>query len=58
MNKALSPCIGLCRIERRSGLCEGCLRSLTEIADWPMLSRGEKLAVLDKLSRRRLTGGN
>ncbi|HEY0879316.1 MAG TPA: DUF1289 domain-containing protein, partial [Zeimonas sp.] len=29
-----SPCISVCRIEPASGLCEGCLRTLDEIALW------------------------
>lgn len=52
-----SPCIGICRIEPDSGLCEGCLRTLGEIADWPMLSVREKDALLWRLRERRGEGG-
>ena len=27
-----SPCINVCKMNERSGLCEGCLRTLDEIA--------------------------
>ena len=29
-----SPCIGLCRLDPESALCQGCARSGTEIASW------------------------
>jgi len=29
-----SPCNGVCRISPESGWCEGCRRSLAEIATW------------------------
>ena len=47
-----SPCDSTCRIDPVSGWCLGCKRTLREIADWPMLSGGEKRAVLAGLSRR------
>jgi uncharacterized protein len=47
-----SPCTGVCRIAPQSGTCEGCRRTLSEIADWPMLSAREKAAVLDQLPQR------
>jgi uncharacterized protein len=47
-----SPCDGTCRIDRTSGLCEGCKRTLDEIADWSMLKPAEKRAILAKLPAR------
>jgi len=47
-----SPCIGLCRIEPANGRCSGCLRTLGEIADWPMLDPGEKRELLARLAAR------
>jgi predicted Fe-S protein YdhL (DUF1289 family) len=47
-----SPCTGVCRIEQTSGLCTGCKRTLTEIADWPMLGNAEKRAMLRALEQR------
>ena len=29
-----SPCVSLCKMNRNSGLCEGCLRTLDEIIAW------------------------
>ena len=48
-----SPCIDICRIDARSGWCEGCQRSLAEIAAWGTLSDAQKRAVLGELARRR-----
>ena len=29
-----SPCINVCRMDARSGLCDGCYRTIDEIAAW------------------------
>ncbi|HUN91380.1 MAG TPA: DUF1289 domain-containing protein, partial [Burkholderiaceae bacterium] len=29
-----SPCVNVCHIEPGTGCCEGCLRTLDEIAGW------------------------
>ena len=49
-----SPCISVCRMDEASGWCEGCLRTLDEIAVWSVLEDDDKHAVLLDLSRRRL----
>jgi len=48
-----SPCINVCRMDERSGFCEGCLRTIDEIACWSGYTREEKLAVLAKLEPRK-----
>ncbi len=35
----LSPCIGICQIDERFGLCRGCARSRTEVATWTQATR-------------------
>jgi len=37
-----SPCVKICKIDAVSGLCEGCLRTVDEIAAWPELSDPQK----------------
>ncbi len=49
-----SPCINVCRIERRSGLCEGCRRTVDEITRWPLASDAERRAILASLPQRPL----
>ena len=49
-----SPCISVCRMDEASGWCEGCLRTLDEIAVWSMLEDDDKRAVMLDLMRRRV----
>jgi predicted Fe-S protein YdhL (DUF1289 family) len=48
-----SPCIGVCVIDEASGLCEGCLRTLDEIAIWGSSSAVQRREVLARVDRRR-----
>ncbi|MBU6266465.1 MAG: DUF1289 domain-containing protein [Sphingomonadales bacterium] len=52
MQLPASPCTGVCRIDPRTGWCDGCRRTLAEIADWPMLDNAGKRAVLARLPGR------
>lgn len=47
-----SPCINVCRMNPATGLCEGCHRTLDEIATWSAMSAEEKRAVLTQLPAR------
>ena len=49
-----SPCINICRMDERSGWCEGCLRTLDEIASWGGLDDAGRRDVLQQLRPRRL----
>lgn len=49
-----SPCVSLCRIDAASGLCEGCWRSLDEIAAWSRMSDADKRQVWQTLALRRV----
>jgi hypothetical protein len=48
-----SPCISICRIDPATGWCEGCLRTIDEIAHWSVFDDEEKRAVWAELGRRR-----
>ncbi|MFT3953558.1 MAG: DUF1289 domain-containing protein [Piscinibacter sp.] len=48
-----SPCISVCKMDARSGWCEGCLRTLDEIAAWSVLDNDQKRAVWRLLPQRR-----
>ncbi len=52
MHHPPSPCTSICRIEQATGWCEGCKRTLKEIADWPMLRASEKRKILTALISR------
>lgn len=47
-----SPCVSVCRMDGRSGLCEGCLRTLDEIRLWSRASDSEKRAVWAAIAAR------
>jgi predicted Fe-S protein YdhL (DUF1289 family) len=48
-----SPCNKVCRMSPRTGLCEGCLRTIDEIASWSSMSDDEKRAVWERIDERR-----
>jgi predicted Fe-S protein YdhL (DUF1289 family) len=50
--RADSPCIDVCRIDLATGLCEGCLRTIDEIAVWGSLDAAGRRAILDRLPQR------
>jgi predicted Fe-S protein YdhL (DUF1289 family) len=52
-DEVASPCIMVCRMVPEMGVCEGCFRTLDEIASWSRLSEGEKRAVHAQLPGRR-----
>lgn len=47
-----SPCIRLCRMDGRHGLCEGCGRTLAEIGGWLSMTSAERQAVMEALPGR------
>ena len=57
MTQAASPCIDICRIDAASGLCEGCLRTLDEIAAWGRADDATRWRILQALPARRQAVG-
>lgn len=47
-----SPCVSLCKMNRDSGLCEGCLRTLDEIIAWGKADDDFKRSVWAQLPQR------
>jgi predicted Fe-S protein YdhL (DUF1289 family) len=47
-----SPCMSVCRMDMDTGLCEGCLRTLDEIAAWGRMDDEGKRAVWADLVAR------
>ncbi len=47
-----SPCINVCRMQA-SGLCEGCARTLDEIAGWASKSEADKRETWRHIEQRR-----
>lgn len=48
-----SPCIDICRMEAATGLCEGCRRSIDEIAGWSRMDDAQRREVWSRIELRR-----
>jgi predicted Fe-S protein YdhL (DUF1289 family) len=53
--KVPSPCLSVCRMDGRAGVCEGCLRTIDEIRLWSVKSDSEKRAVWALIAQRVVT---
>ena len=47
-----SPCISICRMVAETALCEGCFRTIPEIAGWGRMSDDERCAVWGRIDQR------
>jgi len=45
-----SPCVNICRM-RRDGVCEGCGRTLGEIAEWSLATDDRRREILARLAQ-------
>jgi len=49
-----SPCIGVCQLRRGTDLCEGCLRTLTEITEWGSATAERRREIVAAADKRRI----
>lgn len=47
-----TPCLKICMLDARSGLCLGCGRTIDEIAGWAAMSAAERTRVMAELPAR------
>jgi uncharacterized protein len=47
-----SPCVDVCALDARSGLCTGCGRTLAEIGEWSGATAEQQCAILRVLPKR------
>jgi predicted Fe-S protein YdhL (DUF1289 family) len=47
-----SPCISVCQIDPQTKLCNGCLRTINEIAAWGGMNNDARLSVWGEIRRR------
>jgi uncharacterized protein len=47
-----SPCVKICTLDARSGLCLGCGRTIDEIARWTAMTAAERNRVMSELPWR------
>lgn len=48
-----SPCINVCQMNPRTGLCEGCQRTIAEIVAWGSASDDDKRRIWREIDQRR-----
>ena len=47
-----TPCEKICIVDRASGLCRGCGRSLAEIERWTSFRDSDRTRIMNELPRR------
>lgn len=52
MSPVSTPCVKICVIDPAGKLCEGCGRTLSEIARWGAMSETERRTIMAKLLQR------
>ena len=52
-SRVRSPCISVCRMDPATGWCEGCMRTIDEIAAWGSLNEEERRRIWSELAERR-----
>jgi predicted Fe-S protein YdhL (DUF1289 family) len=48
-----TPCVRVCAVDGKSGLCLGCFRTLAEIARWSRFEPQERARLMVELPQRR-----
>jgi uncharacterized protein len=48
-----TPCVDICEIDRASGLCRGCGRTIAEISGWVSMSGEERRRIMSELAARK-----
>ena len=49
-----SPCVDVCEIDRATGLCLGCRRTIEEIACWSAMTSTERRRIMEELPAREM----
>lgn len=47
-----TPCVKVCIVDGKSGLCVGCGRTLAEIAGWGAMTEERRRAIITELPER------
>jgi predicted Fe-S protein YdhL (DUF1289 family) len=51
--RIISPCVNVCRIDPATRRCQGCARTIDEIARWTRMTDAERDAVMAALPGRK-----
>jgi predicted Fe-S protein YdhL (DUF1289 family) len=52
MREFSTPCVKICQLDPRSGLCGGCGRTLAEIARWSEITEAERHVLMTEARAR------
>ena len=47
-----SPCISICKLNKSTGFCDGCFRTINEISKWRSMTDVERMSLLETLRQR------
>jgi predicted Fe-S protein YdhL (DUF1289 family) len=47
-----SPCIGVCQMNAKTKFCDGCFRTIDEIAEWGAIDDTQRRSIWSLLKRR------
>lgn len=50
-----TPCVDICQIDRATGLCRGCARTIAEISTWASMTSEERRRIMNELEARKTT---
>ena len=53
INEIDTPCIDICSIDRDSGECIGCGRTVEEVSNWANFNNLKKKQILENLNARK-----
>lgn len=48
-----TPCINVCTMNPGTGMCEGCARTIQEIASWARLTPADRRRIMAELPSRK-----
>jgi uncharacterized protein len=48
-----TPCTNICQIDRATGMCRGCARTIAEITAWSSMTREERCRIMSELEARK-----
>ena len=51
--KIISPCVDVCKIDKQTGFCKGCYRTIREITNWSKLNYDAQKYLLKTLKVRK-----
>jgi len=52
-----TPCVKICTLDARQGICLGCGRTIDEIARWGSMSAAERGRIMNELPERHMIQG-